>query len=146
MGWTHYWVRPIELDPAEFEAWVHDVERMCAGARKQGFRFGLEVAGESVLVRGDLEGFYWPRVAERPLWLDGKFTSGNTEIDAGEFFGVAPDETRGFCKTGGGSYDMVVRAALVLAQRRWPRVRPESDGGPSVFDEAAQWLDGTVDL
>lgn len=147
MGYSHYVHRQSTLAPAPFAAWVADVRRLVAALpptvvvhpehTPPGRRpYSLHLAGPSGTGKAILTG-------------DLVACNGATPYD-GEPLVIArcwavtprehPDEHGRYftcCKTSALPYDLLVTAALIRLQHRFPaEVEVSSDGGPP------DWADG----
>lgn len=149
MGYTHYWYRTPNLDPARFRLWARDVRWLhdqlpefttSAGGYYQDRRLsihGPDGRGEAVINhtlvafngrnggRSELddlahETFYVPRkLSPSPH---------HTTDEQGRYFE--------FCKTSRKPYDLLVTAALVALKHHFPDQNVLSDG------DASDWKEG----
>ncbi|MEM7625887.1 MAG: hypothetical protein AAF333_09675 [Planctomycetota bacterium] len=149
MGYTHYWYRVPNLDPARFRVWVRDVRWLhdqlpefttTAGGHFKDRRLSIHGpdgrgkpvlnstliafngrnGGKSSLNDLDHETFYVPRRL-KPM-------PHHTADDCGRYFE--------FCKTARKPYDLLVTAALIALKHHFPDVNVVSDG------DASDWQEG----
>ncbi len=119
MGYTHYWLRPRELDRARFAAAANDCRRLCNAAAvplhgPEKTRYPV-FTDYLVAFNGGCEDFVVQCVCdadspERPSRSDARMH-------------------RGFCKTEHLPYEVCVQACLIALQHHLgPAFRVESDG------------------
>ncbi len=132
MGYTHYWRRPRNARPKEFESWAQDVTRLidsglydfalCGGDGK-----GLpEVDHACVDFNGDAE---MGQDCENFLVMRNVKPHPHQEIDSrGHFLD--------FCKTNREPYDLLVCAALIRLAVHFPAWPIESDGSSAEWGPA----------
>ncbi|MEM8783466.1 MAG: hypothetical protein AAGE65_11505 [Planctomycetota bacterium] len=141
MGYTHYWYRAAELDPATFRRWSRDVWRLA-----QALPPTTETAGgfyrDRRLTLHGADGLGEPRFTASCVAFNGR-CGGRSSVDElgheafylPRVFHPEPYQTpdpRGryfaFCKTARKPYDLLVTAALVALKHHFPEVQVLSDG------------------
>jgi hypothetical protein len=120
MGYTHYWSRPLVIDPWDFGVIIHDLQQVFSSLPDRGGEYYNDVplilrggsgTGPPVLdqteisfngdgdVSLDHETFFFPKDAYLREWQFGRFP---------------PGTTWDFCKTARKPYDLAVCCALLV--------------------------------
>lgn len=125
MGFTHYWLRPSELEREKFAAAVGDCRKVCEAS-------GIPLRG--------IEGAAEPVFQDRVVAFDGGCESFIVQRACTDGSPERPSRSRpgnwfGYCKTERLPYDLCVQAALVVLEHHLGAAfRVSSDGDSAAWD------------